>query len=97
MVYISKGSEKTAVYSVSDAKALQAALNDNDCIEPIKRQDIVGKAAEAEYTVCFDTYDIRTIEMRDAETITHWLLSLGVNEVLIRKHNPAKETAKAEL
>ena len=87
MIYISKGCEKVAVATVEDSKALQSALNNHDCIDAITRQDIVGKELEASFQVCFDTYEINTIEMRDAETIMHWLLSLGANDILIRKIN----------
>lgn len=85
MIYISKGLEKVAVESVDDGKALQQALNENDCIDAVTRQNIIGKDMEAEFVVCFGTYEIKSIQQRDAETILHWLLSLGVDDVLIRK------------
>ena len=88
MIYISKGLEKVAVATVEDGKALQSALNDNDCIYAVVRQNIIGKDLEAGFEVCFDTYEIKAIEQRDAETILHWLLSLGVPDVLIRRCEP---------
>ena len=86
MVYISKGLEKVAVAEVEDAKALQAALNDNNCIDAVVRQDIIGKDLAAGFVVCFDSYEIKAIEQRDAETILHWLITLGVNDVLVRRY-----------
>lgn len=85
MIYISKGPDKVAVASVDDGKALQQALNENDCIEPVTRQNIIGKDTDAGFVVCFGTYEISAVEQRDAETIMHWLLSLGVTDVLIRR------------
>lgn len=86
MVYISKGVEKVAVAEVEDAKALQAALNDNNCFDAVVRQDIIGKDLAAGFVVCFDSYEIKAIEQRDAETILHWLITLGVNDVLVRRY-----------
>ena len=85
MIYISKGQSKVAVESVEDAKALQSALNDADCIEPIIRQNIIGKDLTAGFTLLFGEYEIKAIQQRDAEEIAHWLLSLGVSDILIRR------------
>lgn len=88
MIYISKGQSKVAVESVIDARALQSALNDANCIEPIIRQDIIGKDLAAGFMLCFGEYEIKAVEQLDAETIMHWLLSLGVSDILIRRVEP---------
>lgn len=85
MIFVSKGSSKVGVESVEDVKALQSALTDYNNRESVTRQDIIGKEVTASFSVCFDTYEIKAIEQRDAETILHWLITLGANDVLIRK------------
>ena len=93
MNYVIKGMEKVAVSSREDAKALMRALSDHNCKESISRQDVIGKSAEFNYSVSFDNDEISigTSTMEDGEKIAHWMLELGVAEVIIRHKKEGDE------
>jgi len=92
MNYVIKGMDKVAVSSRDDAKALMRALSDHDSKETISRQDVIGKDAEFNYFVCWDDEKVATTTLEDAETIAHWMLSLGCAEITIK--NKAQEGKK---
>ena len=86
MVYLNKGCEKVSLESSDDSKALQMALIENDCLDKVNVQQIIGKDdIRASFVVVFGVHEIKTITQADAEMVTKWLLSLNVDDVLIRR------------
>lgn len=86
MVYVNKGLEKVTLEDVNDSKELQMALIENDCLDKVSVQHIIGKDdVNATFIVAFGTHEIKCITQGDAELVTRWLLTLEVDDVLIRR------------
>ena len=85
MNYVSKSQEKVKVASRADAIALMTALNEHNCIENVKRQEVIGREAKALYEVTFGGESINVCELEDAERVSHWMLSLDCDEVTVKR------------
>lgn len=85
MNFVTRGIEKVAVSSIADAKVLMRTLSDLDCKEPLSRQEVIGKEGCFGFLTCFGEEKIATGTQDDAERIASWLLSLGAEEVTIKR------------
>jgi hypothetical protein len=85
MNYVTKNTEKVAVASKEDAKALMRALSEHDCRDNVGRQDLVGKTATGEFFVLFEDVAIGMITEEDALTVLRWMIELGLDEVTIKR------------
>lgn len=85
MNYVSKSHEKVKVASRADAIALMTALNEHNCTDGVKRQEVVGRETKALFEVSFEDETINVCELEDAEKICHWMLSLDCEEVTVKR------------
>ena len=85
MNYVSKADQKIKVASRADAIALMTALNEHNCTETIKRQEVVGRETKSMFEVIFRDETINVCDLDDAETVAHWMLSLDCEEVTIKR------------
>ena len=85
MNYVSKSMEKVKVASRSDAISLITALNEHNCTDTVKRQEVVGLQTQAQFEVSFGGETINVCDCEDAERVAHWMLSLECNEVSIKR------------
>ena len=94
MYIVNKGSAGVAVPDVESASNLMYSLTDLGCNEPTYRQHIIGsKENEDKYTVSFMGREVAAIGLNDAETVIHWIMSLGCDSVTISRkdHKERKE------
>lgn len=85
MEYVSKSQEKVKVATRGDAIALMTALNEHNCVDTTKRQEVVGREIKAQYEVIFGDENISVCDLEDAERTAHWMLSLDCEEVTIKR------------
>ena len=85
MNYVSKAEQKIKVASRADAIALMTALNEHNCTDTVKRQEVVGRETKSLYEVIFGDNTISVCDLEDAEMVSHWMLSLECEEVIIKR------------
>ena len=91
MIFITKGTEKVCLIDKESANCIIYALNDHDCNEPIAVQRIIGSKPDDDiYYVMVGEDAAGVIGLNDAERVADWLLTVGCNEVTIRKQEDIK-------
>lgn len=95
MYIVQKNTEKVMLHDKDSANKLIYLLTILGCTDAISKREIIGIQNEGQlFIIKEDETEIMVIGQEHAEIITHWLLSLGINDISITRINETEEEIK---
>ena len=89
---LQKGDERVSLDDHKSLLDLSCALMVKGCTENVAQKEIKGhKPADDIYEVSFLDKHIKVVGISDVEKVVHWMLSFGVNKIVISKLGESDE------
>ena len=93
MFFFQRGNEKITVLNREDAKNLIVAMSDLENDAPLSTQRIIGTRPNGEQYLCtFGNMKATVLGLSAAETILRWFMTLGADEVSIKRVSKNEST-----
>ena len=86
MFIVQKNIERVTVHDKESANKLIYQLTVSGCADSLSKREVIGAQNKGQlFLVSADETDITVVGQDNAEVVTHWLLSLGINEITIAR------------
>ena len=91
MYIVQKNNERIMVHDKDSANKLIYLLTILGCTDALSKREIIGIQNEGQlFIIKEDETEIMVVGQEHAEIITHWLLSLGINDISIKRVNESE-------